>query len=297
LSQDFAGNTQTPHLGTNDFDINTLNTPAHVTGVTPSVTTVTKANLGPSNTVGVPDGTPGQGFVVRVFYDAPMNTASKPTVSFVQNVSSTLTADPAWTFWINATTYYAGFDVAPSTDNVQGIQVTVAGGVDAAHTDLPARFVSTNTFNIDMVDPPPTPGHTTSVTPNLTLVSTLNEGTDKFELRVTYDEPMRDWAGNPTITLMPAGPVQASDLAAALQLDPASSGWISNTVFLARYNVPASSVNIPNISIHVTGALDLDGNPQASGNFPLAFSLDTADQAPLPATCTLGPKQAKSARV
>jgi hypothetical protein len=284
LSQDFAGNTQTPHLGTNDFDINTLNTPAHVTGVTPSVTTVTKTNLGPSNTVGVPDGTPGQGFVVRVFYDAPMNTASKPTVSFVQNVASTLTADSTWGFWIGPTTYYAGFDVAPSSLNVQGIQVTVSGGIDAAHSDLPARYVSTNTFNIDMVDPAPTPEHVTSVTPNLTLVSTLNEGADKFQVRLTYDSPMRDWAGSPRITLTPANPSQQTDLNNSLSLDLTTSGWISNTIFVANYNVPVSSVNIPQIGVTVTGALDLTGNPQAPANFLNVFSLDTFDQAPPPAT-------------
>ena len=72
-ARDAAGNVQAPYNGTDNFSINTLTTPATVVSAIPSVTEVTRINVGSSQTPPT-----NAGFAVRITYGGPMNTSSAP---------------------------------------------------------------------------------------------------------------------------------------------------------------------------------------------------------------------------
>ena len=219
-----------------------MTTPATVLSVTPSVTTVTDTNVG---TAGDP-GNPNAGFAVRITYSGPMNTntaISAPTVTFTPAVAGTLTFNPAQSWWVSDTTYKAAFNVADANLSVAGISVAVAGASDPAGYDQ-ARYHSPDLFNIDTTWAA-APAQTVSATPNLTLVSDLNVGADTFQVRLLYDKSMRTDT-TPAITFTP-------DLSGTLTFDPAASWWISDNLYVAKYDVTDTDAIVPNVTIGATG--------------------------------------------
>ena len=121
--RDLAGNVQVPFQGTNDFDINP--NPTTVVSAVPFVTKITDTNVGnagdPSN--------PNAGFAVRITYSGPMNIQpfSYPTATFAPDVSSTLHFNASQSWWINAFTYKAAFDVSDANIVVSAIGIRAAG--------------------------------------------------------------------------------------------------------------------------------------------------------------------------
>ena len=121
--RDLVGNVQTPYQGTDDFDLNP--TPTTVVSAVPFVTKITDTNVGnagdPSN--------PNHGFAVRITYSGPMNIQpfSYPTVTFTTDVSSTLHFNAAQSWWINAYTYKAAFDVSDANAVVSAVGIRAAG--------------------------------------------------------------------------------------------------------------------------------------------------------------------------
>ena len=61
-----------------------------------------------------------------------MNTNYNPTVSFTPDVATTLTYDPAWSWWVSSTIFQAGFDVSDAGVIVTNVGVNVSGAKDTA---------------------------------------------------------------------------------------------------------------------------------------------------------------------
>ena len=123
LGQDVAGNVQTPGQGTDDFDLNP--NPVTVVSAVPSVTKITDTNVG---NAGDPSD-PNHGFAVRITYSGPMSIQpySYPTVTFTTDVSSTLHFNASQSWWINAYTYKAAFDVWDANAVVSAVGIRAAG--------------------------------------------------------------------------------------------------------------------------------------------------------------------------
>ena len=79
----------------------------------------------------------------------------------------------------------------------------------------------------------------------------------------------------PNVTFSP-------DLSTSLLFDAAQSWWITDRIFQARFDVVDAGVNVPNVSVHVTGARDATGlrYEQLAYDGPAGFSIDTLDPAP-----------------
>ena len=115
--------------------------PPTVASLTPSVATVTDANV------------KAAGFALTVIFSKTMNTAMAPTISFpMQNPAGTLSFDSAESGWSNSTTYVARYDVTDSDTTLSNIEVAVTGAQDAdGNTQIEGDF--TGVFSIDTQQP------------------------------------------------------------------------------------------------------------------------------------------------
>ena len=116
---DATGDIQAPYDGPAAFAIDTRLSEsavvAHVTSVTPNLTTITDANVG-SHT-----------FTLTIMYDRAMNTGYNPTITFTPSISSTLTYDASWSWWTSSTTFVARFNVLDENALISDISVSVTG--------------------------------------------------------------------------------------------------------------------------------------------------------------------------
>ena len=233
------------------------------------------------NNVGAPQSDPSNaGFRVRVAYDAAMNTNYNPTVSFTPDVASTLTYDPAWSWWVSSTIFQAGFDVADANVPVTDVGVNASGAKDIDGNPQDA-YSGTNNFSIDTASPPPVLPQVLDARPTVTNVTTLNLGANNFALYITYSQQM--YAGTaPAVALTPdvtSGPD------ATLAYDAAWSGWNGDTTcFRAAYDVLDSGASVSGVSVTITGARDPNGDVQAPKTIEDAFSIDMG---PVPPTATV----------
>ena len=207
-----------------------------VASVTPNLTTITDATVGT------------QTFTLTVVYAEAMNTSQNPTISF-PTAGEDPTASPAsLTFnsgtWTNATTYVATYDVADQNAAMPNIDVSVAGGTDAAG-NAQANYAVANRFSIDTKNPT-----VASVIPSATTVSDANVGTQTFTLTVTYSEAM-DGSVSPTIAFPTSGEDPTAS-PASLTLDGGS--WTSSTTYVAKYDVIDQNVTMAAIDVQVSGA-------------------------------------------
>jgi hypothetical protein len=140
---DVASNAQTSSSQTNDFDINTLTTPAHVVSVKATPWKVTHSNVGLDT------------FAVRVEYDKPMDTSIAPTLGFVGDTpaltaATNATLEPDGGSWDGNEVYYAYYNVEDTTAQVSCVCVSVAGAQDTAGYDQARRDPVNYDFAIDM---------------------------------------------------------------------------------------------------------------------------------------------------
>ena len=241
LGQDVAGNVQTPGQGTDDFDLNP--NPVTVVSAVPSVTKITDTNVG---NAGDPSD-PNHGFAVRITYSGPMNIQpySYPTVTFTTDVSSTLHFNAAQSWWINAYTYKAAFDVWDANAVVSAVGIRAAGALDQASGRLPARYSGPDVFSIDTTRALAL-ANNVAVAPTLTVVSDLNvTGSggvpDTFQFRLTYNTPMMT-DSTPVISFAPS-------VADTLTFNPSQSWWVSDKVYKAVYAVADANVIHSNIAV------------------------------------------------
>ena len=237
--RDLAGNIQVPYQGTDDFDLNP--TPTTVVSAVPFVTKITDTNVGnagdPSN--------PNHGFAVRITYSGPMNTSTTPTVTFAPDVSSTLHSNASQSWWINAYTYKAAYDVSDANAVVSAVGIRAAGALDQASGRRPARYSGPDVFLINTTTALAL-ANNVAVMPTLTVVSDLNVTgaggvPDTFQFRLTYDKPMNTDT-TPVITFAPS-------VADTLTFDPTKSWWVSDKVYKAVYTVTDANVIHSNIAV------------------------------------------------
>ena len=111
---DAVGNLQNPSTCLDVFSVNTVTTPVTVVSVVPNLTTITGANVGADT------------FWVNITYSAATRQ-NTPTISFSPDISSTLSLDPAMSWWTSGTTYRARYNVADASVTLQNIVIDVSG--------------------------------------------------------------------------------------------------------------------------------------------------------------------------
>ena len=119
-THDVAGNEPVTHTGTDDFAVNTATAPARIVDAYSNLSLVSGRNAAEAQ----------PRFYVRLDYDQAMAYWPKPVVSFTPDASSTLVYDDADSFWLDnpPTAFWAQFDVASTGMPFTGEAITVLGG-------------------------------------------------------------------------------------------------------------------------------------------------------------------------
>ena len=147
--------------------------PPTVASLTPSVATVTDANV------------KAAGFALTVTFNEAMNTATATTISFpTQNPAGTLSFDSAASGWSNSTTYVARYDVTDSDTTLSNIEVAVTGrrtptATPRSRVILPVPSASTRNSRRSRstwpagrpVPPPPRPSTSPSFSARRSVIS------------------------------------------------------------------------------------------------------------------------------
>ena len=134
-ARDAAGYDQARYLGPEVLGIDTQDPPpplAAVHDVAPKVMEVTDIILTQFL------------FALRITYDTQMNANLVPTVTFTPDVSSTLTFNPAQSFWMSDRLYLALYDVTDADVSVPQVAVAVTGHGTSSATCRPPGAARTS---------------------------------------------------------------------------------------------------------------------------------------------------------
>jgi hypothetical protein len=220
--------------------------------------------LSPNITL-IDDSDAGNGtFTITIDFSEGMDNGVNPIVSF-----PTTGEDPAATIttfnnaWLLANQYIIRYTVTDNDENIQNIDVRVAGAQDTYGNPV-QQYDEADVFSIDMQNPT-----ISSVTPSVTVVDDGNVGAASFSLTIVYDQDMNTGT-NPTISYPTAG-----ENPEASSFTVSSTSWLNNTTFQIVYNVADANENIPDIDVRITGAEDPNGNVQPSTDEINSFSVDT----------------------
>ncbi len=245
---DAAGNPQQDYTPVAEFSVDTQN---------PTV-----ADLSVSNLI-ITDATASAGtFTVAVTFNEAMNTGAAPSLSFDQDVSSTLTFTSG--VWSNGNTVYtASYAVTDSNVVTVGIDITVTGAQDALGNTQVAS-TSLDAFSINTVNP-----EVSGVSVSDMTISDATAGVGTFTVTVVFDGAMRT-VTNPMITF-------SDDLSSTLNFT--SGAWsatnTANDTYTATYSVSDANTESTEIDITVSGARNADGNLQAPSTTTGVFDVDT----------------------
>lgn len=202
-------------------------------------------------------------FSIYAKFSEPLDTSSMPMVSFpVENATAkTLSLNSDSTMWISTTEFLAVYDVADSSEQLPDVDVRISGIPDV-HGNQVVVFDVADTFDILMHKP-----LVVSVTPSPILIGEPNVGTGTFTLTIEYNEPM-DTNLAPVISFPVENPT-------ANTLTLGASGWLSDTVFVAGYDVADGDETLPDIDVEVSSAQSAIGNVQLTHVVADLFDIDT----------------------
>ncbi len=220
--------------------------------VTASVSDVTDATVGATT------------FMLKVVFDAPMDTTVNPTLALPDGAARTLTL--ASGHWDNATTFVATYDVTASGVVLPAVDVGVASG-KGANGNPEAAGPFSDVFAIDTLSP-----QVLAVRASAAVVTNALVGAHAFTLTITFSEGM-DTTAKPALTF------PGVDTSAALRL--AFGRWLDDHTYALSYDVIDPDVVVPAVPVAVTGGHDTDGNPLSPGNFADVFGIDIHEQTPV----------------
>lgn len=249
---DLESNEQKAYFQNNLFDIDTRN----------PVLTSSSASNALVNMSLVGNGT----FMVELTYDEPMNTTLTPSIVVSPTtVTSALAFNSGMSSWINDTTYQAAYDVIGNVGEPGNINFNYALGQDAAGN---FQFAESSEFDVFVDTRQPL---VSILSANAYVLTEQEVGLEALKFISIFDEEM-DQTITPTITF--PGNASAQSL---LLFNQDASYWINEQTYLASFDLDFQSIDVLDIPVLVSGAVDLRGNSQvASSNAAfLDLLLDT----------------------
>ncbi len=205
-------------------------------------------------------------FNIEIAFERNMDTTAQPTILFpVENPeTNTLTLNPMSSYWSNAYTFVAAYDVANSSEVLDSIDVRIEAGLDK-NGKAQEPFDVPDLFFIETENPT-----VPTVTANTQMLAIPTIGPAAFQLTLTFSETM-----DTTVRPMISFPVE-DPLATSMALNPGHTFWIDSVTFQATYDLLASSAeNLPDIDIRITGARDLVKNVLDQPDLVDFFTIDT----------------------
>jgi len=239
-------------------------TQATVTSVTSSVGvggTITNSTASP--------------FWIRVQYNQSMDVLNPPpTITFPgfgEDPSPTLTpaGGGGWsTTTFSNDTYTQNYTIGGNQTIASMVDVNIAGGRDAAsgNINLQTPMPQNDLFYVDRLLPA-----VVSVTPSTSII---NRSTATFSLDILYNKVMSPGGTNPAVTYTVGNPTTATP---TITLSAPVYTWLAdNKTCRVTYTLNnTSNMEIPSITVNVTGAQDPKGNVQTAFAGANNFIVDT----------------------
>lgn len=207
----------------------------------------------------VTDADVASGISIEIQFDEEMDSDSEIVVSFpAEDAASSLQHNAANSYWMDATTYVATFDVVDANVTLADVDVQFAGASDLNGNEVVA-YVYLDAVDVDTENP------TVSSTDASSAFVNVQQIGSSFSISATYTEAM-DSQSTPTLTFTPNSP--EASLAAG------SASWINATTYQWTYTIVNSGDEIENIEVSVSDALDANGNLQIASIGSDVFSID-----------------------
>ncbi len=187
------------------------------------------------------------GQVITFEFDEPMSTDLTPLVNVTSSeLESSLTYDLINSNWSDATHFDAHFTVIDENITADLLGFSIDFGYDESGNIMDeAEFESAIMFDTENPS-------IISVTSNSYNITQPMAG--GLELTAIYNEPMSD----AVLPVIEFSPELAQDF---FQLNSDESGWLSPYTSVNNYDVPEEEIMAGSVSISVSTATDLAGNP------------------------------------
>lgn len=204
------------------------------------------------------DANTGEILQLTLNFDSPMNTSIEPVVNASGLTMQNNLAQIPGSYNAGGTAYTANFVVLDGNLQASGIIFSSIGGQDLAGNPYEAVLANT-ALSIDTKNP-----QVSGVTAGASLLADADAGLP-FELSITFDEAMSEV--EPEITFGVSIP--------SLTHDAAASSWQGNT-YVAVFNLTDANVEVSNIPVQISGAVDAAGNEQNVTHYAYnLFNVDT----------------------
>ncbi|MFC2087758.1 hypothetical protein ACFLSA_06330, partial [Bacteroidota bacterium] len=190
-------------------------------------------------------------FIITVNYTESMDQAVNPAITFSPNVKTNFLSESSLS-WTAANQFTAEYSVSHK-DSVGTVDINVANALDSAGNTQVA-YTATDTFLIEMVNPLLT---TFVLDPD--YIGQDDAGTAGFKITINFSEVM-DTNTWPVVQYPEGTP-------SCLTANDDSSYWVDDNTFIKAYNVTDNNLQLDNIDIRFTTAVDLAGNAIADTTF------------------------------
>ena len=201
---------------------------------------------------------------VELRWDEAMDTTDVPSVMAEADglPVPALVLNSALGAWTDARTYRAVFDLLDVPATWQDIDLRVEGPRDVAGNPMDVHTVE-DLLLVDLVTP-----ELVAIQPSAALLALANVGGAAWSVELTYSKAM-DPEALPAVTFLGGDP-----LAGTLVPNLALSGWQSNTVYHAVYDVSNSGQQFPVLDLQVASARDAVGNEQVPAQLGQGLRID-----------------------
>ena len=201
------------------------------------------------------------------FGNSTQTVLINPTAEEISSGKVVVTREEIFTEFLTLADANDGVGDAMLAAILQGTPFSISATGGAVGTDVSVNYSLTNGLatseGISFVKQVNT-GEGVVATPG-NLSDANDEGT--MSVTVTFGEAMDETVA-PTLTLSP-------DVSSSLTLDADNSEWTSSTEYVATYTVADDGVDENAVTVEVSGARDVAGNPMAAYTAEVEFSIDT----------------------
>ena len=214
--------------------------------------------LSTTNSDLINDAFAGTDLTIEVTYNLPMDPAFEPTLEFTEDLTGTLTEISG--AWSSSNSYIWTYSTVDNNFTDLDVQAEITGGQDF-EGDVQQVFMLGDAFVIDTENP---------IVSGAFFADNINEGLvgQNINLLMSFSEDMGD--DIPSVAFTNEDPTTNS-----LQLQMGQPEWISDTQFAVAYSVLDADEELYAMTLSVTDAVDLAGNPVVLEDVILNTYIDT----------------------
>ncbi len=207
------------------------------------------------------DDNDGETVVLNILYEEEMNQTIEPQIAYTFDDPTVNSLTFVSAEWIDGMNYQVTYSIADANETFYQVFIQVTGAEDIDGF-VQATHIEDYVFALDTKNPTSTPNIESAI------ANDENAANGTFTIAIDYDENMLQ-ATEPVVTLI------GTDVEGSLVLNDAMSVWTNGELYTAVFDMVDANVEIADISVDVSGAVDQAGNLQVPVLIENAFSIDT----------------------